>query len=452
MITRPGQLGKYIALSYCWGQTPFFVLNTANKAELEQCIPLEKLSQTIRDTIEVAKQLDVRFVWIDSLCIIQGQEDEAIEDWENEAQHMGSIFRRAFITVAASGSTDAHQGLFCDRNELRSYHECPIGVGDGGIVYLGHGGSERRDHPPIEPLNGRGWAYQEAFLSIRTLAYESKELSWTCRAARCREGLVDSTHIPPSAAERDQSRNIRENWRSMVEDYTSRSLTFPSDKLPAISGLAQLAEENSPDTYVYGVWRDQLVRSLLWQHLGQTLSGKRVYSRQAKQWAPSWSWASVDGKVKFLKGANPVAVEIESVEDKGLLMRGKLQKVKTMRSEASASYYGGYDNYLPWACFPTTMKTYLDSVEEIPPQFQSKKTLDDPQALFDVWFLYLGEDCGLIVCELQDMEPSPWGLLRSACQALLTRRRFVRLGLFTGHPVPAGFFEYKAQTTRLLLL
>ncbi|KAF5005330.1 hypothetical protein FDECE_8226 [Fusarium decemcellulare] len=447
ITANPGQRGKYIALSYCWGKNPFFALTSANKADLEKCIPMEKLSRTIRDTIVVTRRLGVRYVWIDSLCIIQGTNDEAVKDWEQEAQHMGSIFRGAFVTLTAAGSIDAHQGLLNERENLtRSYHALPLDRDSGNIVFLGRETTGVGTAPASEPLSRRGWVYQESFLSIRALSYESKELSWKCRASNCRESLIKSSNLSPEASKRDKPDNIRQNWKSMVEDYSSRSLTFPSDKLPAIAGLAKMAQQGSPNEYMFGVWTDQLLEFLLWQHLGHSIDGKRFHTCQAKRRAPSWSWASVDGRVKFLNGAKSTYTQIKGMKDESILIKGYLRNVRTLRLEVAASYYGGYDNYQPWARLPTTMKTYLDSLDTIPSRHQRKETKLTPRELVDVWLLYLGPSCGLILVEAHQMQPPERRLFHTVRQAFQEYRSFVRLGSFVGYPIE------KKQSARFLLM
>lgn len=96
VTTTEGQTGKYIALSYCWGKRPFFTLRSSNLEQLKQSIPLICLPQTVYDAITLAKRLDVRYIWVDSLCIIQGQDHKAIRDWEREWQRMDKVFQCLF--------------------------------------------------------------------------------------------------------------------------------------------------------------------------------------------------------------------------------------------------------------------------------------------------------------------------------------------------------------------
>jgi hypothetical protein len=87
-------------------------------------------------------------------------------------------------------------------------------------------------------------------------------------------------------------------WSAAVSDFTSRKLTYESDKLPALFGLARLNGQDSKGGYVAGLWRSDLLELLLW----------RVESNDSKRYvkyhAPSWSWASVTGKVAFDTGTS----------------------------------------------------------------------------------------------------------------------------------------------------
>lgn len=447
ITTSPGQRGEYMALSYCWGQKPFFTLTPANKSELEQRIPFDELSETIRDTIIITRRLGVRHVWIDSLCIIQGSEEEAVRDWEAQAQQMGTIFRCALVTIAASSCGDAHQGLLCDRDNLsRSYYEFPADdKGGQDMVYLGHRGNATEPHSVNEPLSRRGWVFQESFLCVRSISYEKGELSWKCRTCQCREGLVESQPLSRQVSERDVPSNIRAGWRCTVAEYSKKSLTYPDDRLPAIAGLAERARHGSPAGYLCGVWMDQLAESLLWEHRGRLVDGTRVHARQRKRRAPSWSWASVDGQITFLTGADPKCIHARA-KGQGLLIDGYLQRVKTLRLSVSGSYYGGYENFPPWMNLPATLKTCLDSEDAVPAQHRLRRDDDGPLELVNAWFLFLGPSSGLIVVEADNVEPRPRGLLRSVYQTLVKDKPYVRLGAFAGYPLD------KKWSSRILLV
>jgi hypothetical protein len=69
---------NYITLSHIWGSCQLLSSTTENyRSHLDQ-IKVEDLPKTFKDAIMASQHLGVKFVWIDSLCIIQ----DSIEDWE----------------------------------------------------------------------------------------------------------------------------------------------------------------------------------------------------------------------------------------------------------------------------------------------------------------------------------------------------------------------------------
>lgn len=397
VTTTEGQTGKYIALSYCWGKRPFFTLKSSNMEKFKQSIPLINLPQTVSDAITLARRLDVRYIWVDSLCIIQGQDYTAIKDWEREGKSMDKVFQGAFFTVKATGASDAYQGLFNHRTPLVG--PCctiPIDRDQSKLVYLAKNANITL--PINEPLDQRGWAFQEALLSLRCVSFGSEELSWKCQSCSRRECASDSIAVQKSSIKREEPGQLRYRWNDIVEEYSSKSFTFVSDKLPAIAGLARLAS-TPRDEYYFGAFKNSIISSLLWRHLGRIENGKYEYVKQdnMRRRAPSWSWASVDGKVKFLTGYMDDSIDIKEFRmDGSIYLEGLIKKVDTMRLQISANYYGGYDNYLPWAKIPLGAKTYLDSLAAIPSS-HLKITPRITSELLDVRLLYLGTHCGLIL-------------------------------------------------------
>jgi hypothetical protein len=148
------------------------------------------------------------------------------------------------------------------------------------------------------PLRTRAWAVQERVLPRRTLHFGKHQMYFECS-----EGLrgENGLHVPwryhsIHSNRRDRyGRVLKEEdrtadvnlWRSILWDYGECKLTEPSDKLPAISGIARLLADRLDDEYLAGMWRKSLIEDLLWQGLD--------VRRVSKYRAPSWSWASVDG-------------------------------------------------------------------------------------------------------------------------------------------------------------
>ncbi|PQE07156.1 Heterokaryon incompatibility protein [Rutstroemia sp. NJR-2017a BVV2] len=68
----------------------------------KQALPMEELPQTFKDAITVTRQLGLQYIWIDSLCIIQHDQ----EDWFRESAKMGDIFESSSCTLAAVDALD----------------------------------------------------------------------------------------------------------------------------------------------------------------------------------------------------------------------------------------------------------------------------------------------------------------------------------------------------------
>lgn len=106
----------YIALSHCWGG---MVPTTTTLATLEQHqreIRFSELPRTFRDAITVTRKLNIQYLWIDSLCIIQDSPD----DWEREAAKMGTVYRNSLVCIAADGALNSHEGCFIEGHPSRN--------------------------------------------------------------------------------------------------------------------------------------------------------------------------------------------------------------------------------------------------------------------------------------------------------------------------------------------
>lgn len=394
LITTNSGRGNYLALSYCWGRGPNLNLTFDNIEDLHKSLPLEKIPQTIQDAIILTRRLGFRYLWVDSLCIIQGRDSLATADWEEQSRDMGRIYRSAALTVAAAAAQDCREGLFHARPDPETPY-CPVHQRQKSdeVVYLG------ADLPDIagqvEPLSRRGWALQEAVLARRLVTFGTREVSWQCSCCSCRETVLRA--LPKqiaSASVLATASEIYSSWAKLVEEYSRRDLTFQTDRLPAISGLAAVVSEALGHEFHFGIWQHQAHHMLIWKHVGRKSGEGLIFSRQATPRAPTWSWASVDGGVKFLKSSvEPVRFEIR---DKSLFITGRLTKMKSIRHQVEGSYYGGYEQHRPWMEFSTTMKTFVDDLDDIP-EANRKLLGSGPKELIDSWFLFLGKSEGLIL-------------------------------------------------------
>ena len=137
------------------------------------------LSKTFRDAIKVTRHLGIRYIWIDSICIIQ----DSREDWEAESTMMGQVYRHCECCIAATAASDGTFGCFVNRDTrvlkpLRIPRATPFKMQNLGVSQkkqkTGPGYYEvlyRRlwmDEVENGALTNRGWALICSFLySIR---------------------------------------------------------------------------------------------------------------------------------------------------------------------------------------------------------------------------------------------------------------------------------------------
>ncbi|KAI1092051.1 HET-domain-containing protein [Rostrohypoxylon terebratum] len=324
---------RYVTLSHCWGPEPAegkLQLVASTISSLSSGIPVNSLPKTFRHAFEIAERLHVRHIWIDRLCIIQ----DSKEDWRSESATMQTVYRNGFLNIAALGATNDEGGCFFDRNpalvrptviNLSSDQDLP-----SHYRFADETETWTRDFHR-ETLITRAWVLQERMLSARNLYFGSQQVFWECCTTNCCETVPAGpllTYITRSTTGLDamssksarfawkrlidaSSSGLREDrglltnllseWSTAVQAYSTCNLTYPSDKLIALSGLANdmsaILRELDPKygSYMAGMWKLTMPDSLLWKVKGPN-------HRPSPYRAPSWSWASVDGPLDLPPG------------------------------------------------------------------------------------------------------------------------------------------------------
>lgn len=107
---------RYATLSYVWGKAKQVMLTEERELELQtegslsiQAMP--QLPQTIRDAIDLCRALNIRYIWVDALCIRQGTTAADIQDKQYQLAHMGDIYQNALMAIVAAGGDSANAGL-----------------------------------------------------------------------------------------------------------------------------------------------------------------------------------------------------------------------------------------------------------------------------------------------------------------------------------------------------
>ncbi|KAH8602623.1 heterokaryon incompatibility protein-domain-containing protein [Bisporella sp. PMI_857] len=303
----------YITLSHCWGSASPFHTNKKNFPLLLENISLSVLPRTFQDCVFAAQELGVQYIWIDSLCIVQDDRN----DWARHAQSMDKIYENSLFTLAAVSSPNSFVPFLgpdapSDRGNWQAIN---IDV-DMGIMksVSASGGSSRTQlkarrwdpylYPTFfdGPLEHRGWAWQERYLSTRIIDFTQEEARWRCKTSEtceCVDFMQSTTSqstldLEPAKGKGGKELLIRK-WRDIVTDYSRRELTYSTDRLPAISGAASYFQSHLKSDYLAGIWLTDFPHSLAWyrRELNDCPTGKPQLWRSLDNGVPSWSWASV---------------------------------------------------------------------------------------------------------------------------------------------------------------
>ncbi|KAF2666219.1 HET-domain-containing protein [Microthyrium microscopicum] len=290
---------KYCTLSHTWGGVKdALTLLSTNLTTLQQGISLSSLPKTFRDAVTIVQALNIQYLWIDSICIMQ----DSVEDWTSEAALMGSVYANSACTIMASAAKGPHDGLFAYRDPL-AFFACKVAgsletgtfasCGSTSAVLLG------QSH-----LNSRGWIKQERILSPRMLNFETSGISWSCLHGTATENERDDDARDCSLRELEmyaQTGSLDDKlfldrfdryWKNLISLYSYCEFTNLSDKLIALSAIVQRLQKASGYMYFAGMWSPTLMGDLLW-------SSPYFKPRPSEYRAPSWSWASIEGWISF---------------------------------------------------------------------------------------------------------------------------------------------------------
>lgn len=157
---------------------------------------------------------------------------------------------------------------------------------------------------PAGPLTLRAWALQEHVLSTRVLHFTATELVFECRSSyRCecmpeRKTRATTPALIPRAVASRKADTIWAAWHRIVEQYSTRELSMPGDKLPAISGIASKIRKATHSEYIAGLWKSNLAFDLLWQRTVPTSTDGDSHALETWR-APSFSWSSLNAPVTY---------------------------------------------------------------------------------------------------------------------------------------------------------
>lgn len=254
--------GPYIALSHCWGRAECLKLKVSNFAQMQAGIPFLTLPQLYRDSVLVVRKLGMRYLWIDSLCIIQ--EGDSQEDWAREVQTMGDVYAKAFCTISAAVAPDGDHSMFQARNPDTLNSQVVSFNIDGQVEpYLLSDAWTWEMEIEEALINTRGWVLQERLLSPRVIYFGKRQVFWECREGHACEtyptGIPGLNHnmvqdyknqfsMWKIMTQEEKSASGYVMWSKVVTVYTKCGLSFLSDKLVALSAVAKSLKRTSKTT------------------------------------------------------------------------------------------------------------------------------------------------------------------------------------------------------------
>ncbi|KAK5662109.1 hypothetical protein OQA88_8014 [Cercophora sp. LCS_1] len=310
---------KYIALSYVWGSDAKPILTNDRLLNLSLVDGLKGLDlpKTISDAMRLVRDLGERYLWVDSVCIVQDDEVDKLQ----QLSVMADVYESADIVVVAAAGQDAEvglPGLYGSRRRPQLQQAETI----GGVEFI-------TTQPDIQEVlrwsvwNSRGWTFQESILSNRALIFTEGLVYWSCQVETWREDL-NSDSAPGAIIPTDSSSlwgtGLAESGRKHkcrtlmycehVEPFTWRNFKDQSDVLWAFMGVLRKLGPKFPKGYIWGLPYDRLDATLLWQPVSNSCGSSR-HPRVAKHKNsindhkqnlpfPSWSWLSTETPISFL--------------------------------------------------------------------------------------------------------------------------------------------------------
>ncbi|KAL5378195.1 hypothetical protein DPSP01_009306 [Paraphaeosphaeria sporulosa] len=351
---------EYFALSYRWGIGRGMPQTTSKTLKAyKKNIAWDTLPRAFQEAVLLTKSLGVRFLWIDSLCIVQDDPSDRLR----ASLELNDTYGNASLTIASTSAVEPTKGLFAPKMET---FKVQVNDSKGSLskVYVREQPSHysfkkasdaglpmnnwellsdaSREANARTPLLLRAWAYAERLLSSRVLHFTDSEMLLECREAfQCECGRIDDAVFDPRktdtvkqdfaqcAALSDTNGHRRmdsvvsqlaatslsdgtddlstalanplELWSYIVTEYTSRNITYDTDRLMAIAGVAKTLSRAISTGYIAGHWMSSTLGLLWYPNEGaQCRRPKQVAGR----YVPSWSWASVEGSPIFFDNSS----------------------------------------------------------------------------------------------------------------------------------------------------
>lgn len=316
---------RYFTLSYTWGQVQCLKANIENIERLKRSGSLHPdqsptIPRTVYDAIKITQFLGERYLWVDSLCILQ--DDQAALYRDLNSMHL--IYANSIVCLVALAGTNANHGL----RGIEGVSAAPRSVEQ---VTLDMAGGERLSHfkepcpfrdfkkkdascPPGTTYIERGWTYQEFAFAPRRLVFTDGPLRWACQDVTWAEEKVHDLHetefdhlivMPFTFRMKIRCPSLSTSVGFVAPDFNERHFRFQGDTLRAFLGIQKYLGGILIGGLNYGLPELFFDIALAWTpRIEKSRRMKRRVTRadyaSGGDYLPSWSWMSWQANFKFL--------------------------------------------------------------------------------------------------------------------------------------------------------
>ncbi|WAO85978.1 HET domain-containing protein [Fusarium falciforme] len=292
-LVETQEFHRYVALSYIWGAVSNFKLTKSNLSRLLVPGVLQeiflRLPRTICDAVTLCRMLNVRYLWVDALCLLQNDP----EDLERGVDVMDQIYERAWLTIFAATGTDANAGLPGVQVGSRRPANLALEVQPGILLGVCAGLDSLLED---SMYSSRGWTFQEHVLSRRGLYFVDNKVFFRCRTSEFSESCIDCDNAMPrfksivlslsAAAYMDDP---LPNYSQLLTHYTCRALTDPGDVLRAMAGIIRRISEKVECRFIQGLPSGAFDSFILFESWTCILRRRKGF--------PSYSWCGWQGRI-----------------------------------------------------------------------------------------------------------------------------------------------------------
>ncbi|KAK1834628.1 heterokaryon incompatibility protein-domain-containing protein [Podospora conica] len=320
--SRPrNQDTRYLALSHCWGRPSAqrkqqFCTTAMNiGSRVYNGFYSSSLPQTFQDAVTATQRLGIPYLWIDALCIIQ--EGDGLADLRQETARIGSVFRNAYCTLAASAATSCDDGFLLPApGPPNPIIKLGPSVWDK-TVYVTKNEDNFYEDVELAPLSQCSWVLQERALSRRTIHFSARQAYFECgHGVRCETLSLLKSNRPRPFSDPDFPRSLQllstpraarvSTIQSLFALYTRLDFTMPTDRAVGLAGLEARLASVLGTRCTFGIMEEYMHRCLLWRRARSATVGTVQKSVDRIPYdehtpVPSWSWMAYGGEIIFLK-------------------------------------------------------------------------------------------------------------------------------------------------------